>query len=102
MCAMEKHVCRHLRPLEDDLASRGIAVAGAGQPWSQNCRWWLQYSVVFDCEALIRRLKLDSCVEVHVNDDPRSGREQGLVCSRHHDGIIGRHPLDAPGFTPVT
>jgi hypothetical protein len=40
-------------------------------------------------------------VEIHSNDDPRSGREKGLVCSVDHDGIIGRHPEDTKGATPI-
>jgi hypothetical protein len=31
----------------------------------------------------------------HVNDDPKSGRESGLVCSACHDGVIGLHEDDA-------
>jgi len=33
----------------------------------------------------------------HVNDDPKSGRESGLVCTQCHDGIIGLHKADAAG-----
>ena len=91
---MTQHVCEHLRPLEDDLAALGIRIVGSGTPWSKNCRFWITYNVVLDCEALKTRLGLDARVEVHINDDMRSGREQGLVCSVDHDGIVGRHPLD--------
>jgi hypothetical protein len=99
---MDKHVCDHLRPVEDLLASLGCPIEGAGQPWSMNCRFWIQYPVVFDCESLMKRLNLDACVEIHINDDPRSGREKGLVCSSDHDGIIGRHPADGAALKVVS
>jgi hypothetical protein len=44
---------------------------------------------------------LPDCVEIHVNDDPRSGREKGLVCLVDHDGIVGCHPEDARGARAV-
>lgn len=96
-----QHVCDHLRALEDHLVSLGTRITYSGTPWTENCRYWITFDAVLDCEALKKRLKLDPCVEIHVNDDPRSGREQGLVCSLDHDGIIGRHPLDAAGRAPV-
>ena len=95
-------MCDHLRPLEDHLASLKCAVSFAGQAWSSNCRHWIYYQVLLDCEALRKRFKLPDCVEIHANDDPRSGREKGLVCSVDHDGIIGRHPEDAKGASAVS
>jgi hypothetical protein len=88
---MEKHVCEHLRPVEDDLIGLGCKITFAGQAWSSNCRFWLYFDTYLDCEDLKHRFKLDSCVDVHVNDDPRSGLEKGLVCSLCHDGIMGKH-----------
>jgi hypothetical protein len=98
---MTPHVCGHLRALEDHLVGLRITIAHAGSPWSQNCRYWITFDTVLDLAALRTRLGLDACIEDHVNDDPRSGREQGLVCSIDHDGIIGRHPLDAAGRATV-
>jgi hypothetical protein len=98
---MTKHVCVHLRDLEDHLVSRGCAITSSGQAWSSNCRLWITFDAVLDCDALRKRLKLADCVNVHENDDPRSGREKGLVCSVDHDGIVGLHPLDGAGRKPV-
>ena len=99
---MEKHVCEHLRPVEDHLNTLNCAVTFAGQAWSSNCRHWIYYQVPLDCEALRKRFNLPACVEIHSNDDPRSGREKGLVCSADHDGIIGRHPQDATGASAIS
>jgi len=98
---MAQHVCEHLRALEDELIAAGRKITHAGQPWSKNCRYWITFDLVLDCEALKKRLKLPDVVSVHVNDDPRSGREKGLFCEACNDAIIGAHPEDAKGAKPV-
>jgi len=96
------HVCEHLRPLEDDLLAKKRAITFAGQPWSANCRHWIYFDAVLDCESLRKRLKLADCVAVHENDDPRSGREKGLVCHGCKDAVIGIHPGDAKGREAIS
>lgn len=93
-------LCEHLLPLKQHLLSRGLRITGAGQPWTENCRLWITFDAVLDCERLLKTLGLVECVTIHENADPRSGLEKGLVCSVHHDGVIGIHPScrpDAPG-----
>lgn len=99
---MAEHVCEHLRALEDELVARRVRVTSAGQAWSSNCRHWIYFDAVLDCEAIRKRLALDPCVVVHVNDDARSGRERGLDCSVHHDAIMGAHPADAKGRAVIS
>jgi hypothetical protein len=76
--------------VEDHLTGLGCKISFAGQAWSSNCRFWLYFDTFLDCEDLRKRFALDPCVVGHVNDDPRSGREKGLVCTSCHDGIMGR------------
>lgn len=85
-------VCEHLRALEDHLRGKGVQVTFAGQAWSSNCRHWVYFDAVLDCDALRKEFGLAGCVTVHQNDDPRSGTEKGLVCDVHHDAIMGRLP----------
>jgi hypothetical protein len=99
---MEKHVCDHLREVEDHLVSLGVKVTFAGQAWSSNCRHWIYVDAALDCEALKKRFNLPACVQIDSNDDPRSGREKGLVCSADHDALMGRHPEDAKGVAPIS
>jgi hypothetical protein len=100
--AMAQQVCEHLRALEDELVAAGRKIVYAGQPWTENCRYWITFDLVLDGEALKNRLKLPDFVSIHVNDDPRSGREQGLVCDTCHDAVIGRHPLDGQGRAVIS
>ncbi|HUJ27299.1 MAG TPA: hypothetical protein VLW85_14845 [Myxococcales bacterium] len=46
------------------------------------------------CAALRERFKLGPGIVDHVNDDPRSGREKGLVCRACKDAVVGVHPDD--------
>jgi|SRR5579862_587546 len=99
---MTPHVCEHLRALEADLVSKKRAITLAGSPWSANCRTWIYFDAVLDCEALRKRLNLADCVKVHVNDDPRSGREKGLECGICRDAVVGIHPEEAKGAAVIS
>jgi hypothetical protein len=86
-------VCEHLIEVERALAAAGHTETFRGQAWSDNCREWVYFDTVLDLEALRRDHHLDpAVVEDHRNEDPKSGTEQGLVCSVHHDGVIGLLP----------
>jgi hypothetical protein len=98
----EKHVCEHLLKLEEYLASLGIRIKSSGQVWSMNCRFWIYFDAVLDCDALRKRFELPDFVTVSQNDDPRSGREKGLYCETHQDALMGTHPLDGGHAKVVT
>ena len=82
-------VCEHLRAVEADVAASGATETFRGQAWSDNCREWVYFDRLLDVGDLRARFDLDDCVVDHQNDDPRSGRERGLVCTIHHDAVIG-------------
>lgn len=90
-------VCEHLCKLEDAISLAGIAETYRGQAWSKNCREWVYFDCVLDAAEICATFDLAACVSEHVNDDPKSGREFGLVCDTCHDGIVGVHPKDAMG-----
>jgi hypothetical protein len=87
-------VCKHLRPLEQELVSLGIKETFRSQVWSENCREWVYFDCVLDLASLRKRLALHYCVVEHVNDDTRTGRERGFKCTQHCDGIIGGYELE--------
>ena len=99
---MSGHVCEHLRPVEDHLRALKRTITGSGQGWSTHCRFWIYFDALFDCDALKQKFNLPACVEIHSNDDPRSGRERGLDCTACHDAVMGLHPEDAKGAPPVS
>jgi hypothetical protein len=92
MAAEETRLCEHLRPVGEYLRASGFSVTSAGQPWSQNCRYWVYFNTILDVDDLRRRFALPETVSVHQNDDSRSGLEMGLVCDVDHDAVIGHHP----------
>jgi hypothetical protein len=79
------------------ILAAGVAETFRGQAWTTNCREWVYFDCYLDAEAIRHQFELPPCVVDHVNDDPKSGRESGLVCTECHDGIIGLHQADAAG-----
>ncbi len=84
-------VCEHLANLEQELIARKIPETYRGRPWSRNCREWVYFDCFLDTASIRKRLKLDECVEDHVNHDTKSGVERGLACNVHHDAIVGAY-----------
>jgi hypothetical protein len=93
-------VCEHLRQLDEAIHAVGIAETFRGQAWSSNCREWVYFDCYLDVEAIRRLFELPAFVVDHVNDDPKSGRESGLVCKECDDAVIGLHKDDARGKRP--
>ena len=89
-------ICEHLEPVRRYLLEQGAWITYAGTPWSRNCRTWFYVDRIIDPAALIAELNLPPCVTAHVHRGTHDGSEQGLVCSEHHDGVIGPLPDDAP------
>jgi hypothetical protein len=92
-------LCDHLSGAFNRLLDSGAPLVYCGQPWSQNCHLWVYFDGVLDCEGLMRGLKLESCVQIHDHRGTHDGSERGLVCTIHHDAIMGVHPADAGSKT---
>jgi hypothetical protein len=88
-------MCEHLQSLENELITRGIPETFRGQPWSRNCREWVYFTCHFDLVAIRSRLSLPACVVDQVNDDPKSGTEQGFCCMEHFDAVMGRREVSS-------
>ena len=85
-------VCEHLAPVEAELKARGARETFRGQAWSDNCREWVYFDCVLDRAELRRYFALAPCVVDHDHLGTHDGQESGLVCTEHHDGVMGRHP----------
>lgn len=93
MNAKPPRVCHHLLSLDEYIRGQGAEVMFVGAPWSRNCRTWVIYrGVVLDTAALTTRFELTAPVEVHDHIGTHDGCEHGLVCTEHHDAVIGMHP----------
>ena len=88
-------LCEHLQAAEKYVRDQGGRIVSAGRPWSANCRMWVYFDTILDSESLIQALGLDTCVQVHDHRGTHDGSERGIVCTIHHDGIMGPHPADA-------
>lgn len=84
-------MCQHLTEIERDLLARNVRVIYRGQPWSKNCREWVYFDCYLDDKALREKYHLPDFVEVHVNNDEKSGKEAGICCNVCQDAIIGVH-----------
>ena len=89
--------CPHLKILKDKLDALEIPITYSGQPWGSNCREWIYYDCILNPNQVMTSLNLDDCIKIHINNDERSGLEQGLKCSICHDAIIGIHPDQSYG-----
>jgi hypothetical protein len=88
-------LCEHLRPAEKYVRDHGGRVVSAGRPWSANCHVWVYFDTILDCDRLIEGLSLAPCIQTHDHRGTHDGSERGIVCTIHHDGVMGPHPADA-------
>ena len=96
-------LCEHLQAAEKYIREQGGRVVSSGRPWSANCHVWIFFDAILDCDRLVQGLGLASCVQVHDHRGTHDGSERGIVCTVHHDGIMGPHPADAsPAAKTVT
>jgi hypothetical protein len=92
-------LCEHIAPVAEYIRGRGAKLASCCQPWSKNCHLWAYFDALLDCEGLIAGLGLDRCVEIHDHRGTHDGSERGLICTIHHDAVMGPHPADAGPLT---
>lgn len=85
-------ICEHLQPIETLILEKEIKETYRGQVWSTNCREWVYYDCFIDAVALLERLNLAECVEIHKHLGTHDGSEYGFYCSEHQDGIMGVAP----------
>ena len=82
-------MCEHLSILENELKDRGIKETYRGQAWTKNCREWIYFDCYFNVDSLRERLKLPDFIRHHVNNDSKSGLEEGFECELCEDAIMG-------------
>lgn len=86
-------LCEHLRAVEAAVTAAGARETFRGQAWTDNCREWVYVDQVLPIDAFRADGLFDpAVVAVHDNADSRSGSERGLVCTVHHNGLMGPRP----------
>jgi hypothetical protein len=85
-------MCEHLKELDQELKARRISETYRGQAWSDNCREWVYYDCILDLEKIKARYSFPEFVEIHFNNDPKSGTEAGFICTMCQDAVMGLHP----------
>ncbi len=83
--------------LDCELKKRGIRETFRGQAWGDSSREWVYYDCVLDLGKLAKRFNFPECVEVHINNDDKSGLEAGFFCTQCKDAVMGVHPQVAMG-----
>ena len=87
--------CEHLRDLEQALIDAGMKITYRGKAW-QIAREWVYFDCVLDLGECRRRFSLPDFVVDHTHRGTHDGTEQGLVCERCQDAVMGRHPIAFP------
>ena len=88
-------VCKHLRELEQALIEAGIRITFRGQAWTK-AREWVYFDCVLTLAECRRRFSLPDFVKDHSHRGTHDGTEEGLVCERCRDAVMGRHPKAFP------
>ncbi len=90
-------LCKHLRPLEEEILSKHVKELYRGKPWTKNCREWVYFDCYFDIPSIKKRLNLPDCVKFHELLGTHDGQEAGLECTLCKDAIMGHHKSYAKG-----
>jgi hypothetical protein len=84
-------VCEHLQELENEIKDNLVNEKFKGQAWTNNCREWVYYDCYFNIKEIRKRIILDDCVADHSYYDLKAGGEEGFICTKCKDGIMGVH-----------
>ena len=67
----------------------GYKITFEGQAWSNTRASWIYFNTRLNIDRLINRFDPKKELILHQNDDPRSGREKGLIDKSTGEGIMG-------------
>ncbi len=88
-------ICEHLRVLERALIDAGVKISYRGKVW-ERANEWVYFDCVLDLAECRKQFGLPGFVVDHVHCGTHDGTEQGLVCERCLNGVMGRHPEAHP------
>ncbi|MBW1294758.1 hypothetical protein [Aquimarina litoralis] len=71
------------------LLNKGFSITYFGKPWSNIQSNWVYFNTELNTEVLILKFDTDKTLEIHKNDDRKSGLEKGLVDPITKEGVMG-------------
>ena len=81
-------VCAHLAPIKKFLLELAARIKKVG-PTMGGKKAWLWFDRLLNKKVIRKAVPLEPCVRDHYWFDPHYWREEGFVCKRHGDGIMG-------------
>ena len=87
--------CSHLLALEDAILAAGHEATFRGQVWSE-ANEWVYFDCILDLDWCREEFSLPDFVADHVHQGTLDGCEQGLVCEKCLEAVVGRHPSVNP------
>lgn len=93
--------CRHLEPLERELATRNIPLGDPQpSPYGPQSGLWCECHCVFDEASLRQRLALSPQITYEEYDGRVAGSDATFYCPECKRAIMGCHPNYAKAWTP--
>ena len=87
---MTKELNSHiLQEILNHLIDDGYKITFEGKAWSNTRASWIYFNTRLNTDNLINRFDPKKELILHLNDDPRSGREKGLIDKSTGEGIMG-------------
>jgi hypothetical protein len=78
-----------LQEILNHLIDEGYKITFEGQAWSNMNASWVYFNTPLNIDLLITRFDSKKELKIHKNEDPRSGREKGLIDESTDEGITG-------------
>ena len=78
-----------LQEIVSHLIDEGYEITFEGQAWSKVNASWVYFNTHLNTDNLISRFDPKKVLKIHQNEDPKSGREKGLIDASTGEGIMG-------------
>lgn len=81
---------KELRKLAKQLKKEKCAITFFGKAWSKQTVNWIYFDTVLAIDALKETFNFGDHIQVHKNEDPRSGKELGFIDTNTGEGLMGK------------
>ena len=81
---------KELRKLAKQLKKEQCTITFFGKAWSKQTANWIYFDTVLAVETLKKTLNFGDHIQIHKNEDPRSGKELGFIDTKTGEGLMGK------------